>query len=341
MPWSVAKDRLHQVADNMNDHVDDVARRVRAEDKFDDKPSLPPKNEIPLINGRRPINSKYAGRVFDGDKWSPDLAKKYPGGVRFTNEGFPDFSPYSRVSVELDDLTGKYAVDARAANQQAGLTRTPEGYVWHLVEDALTLQLLPQDIHAAVRHTGGAGVVRSRLHLWPSTPKETFMPIRFDDPQPIDRAAVRTVEEQLGFDLPAEYVELLTSVSNGGSVEPAVFADDLDIGVVGFLGVARTDDWDLATRVAQYAGDLPDGLLPIADAEGGNLVCTEVGGGRVGSIWFWDHEHAANAARRVAASLDAFIAGLESYDNVDATPEVESAYINPDFLAKLKREGKA
>ena len=31
------------------------------------------------------------------------------------------------------------------------------------------------------------------------------MPIRFDDPQPIDRAAVRTVEEQLGFDVPAEH----------------------------------------------------------------------------------------------------------------------------------------
>ena len=167
------------------------------------------------------------------------------------------------------------------------------------------------------------------------------MPIRFDDPQPVDRAAVATVEGQLGFDLPDEYVALLTGVSNGGSVEPAVFADDLDIGVVGFLGVARTDDWDLATRVAQYAGDLPDGLLPIADAEGGNLVCTEVSGGRIGSIWFWDHERAVDAARRVAASLDAFIEGLESYDNVDVAPEVESAYINPDFLAKLKREGKA
>jgi hypothetical protein len=107
------------------------------------------------------------------------------------------------------------------------------------------------------------------------------------------------------------------------------------------LGVARTDDWDLATRVARYAGDLPDGLLPIADAEGGNLVCTEVSGGRIGSIWFWDHERAVDAARRVAASLDAFIEGLESYDNVDVAPEVESAYINPDFLAKLKREGKA
>ena len=37
-----AKDRLHQVADNMNDHVDDVARRVRAQDKFDDKPDMTP-----------------------------------------------------------------------------------------------------------------------------------------------------------------------------------------------------------------------------------------------------------------------------------------------------------
>lgn len=160
-----AKDRLHQVADNMNDHVDDVARRVRAQDKFDDKPSLPPKNEIPLINGRRPINSKYAGRVFDGDKWSPDLAKKYPDGVRFTNEGFPDFSPYAEVTVEIEDLTGKYALDARAANEAVGLPRTPDGFVWHHVEDAHTMQLLPQDIHAAVRHTGGAAVLRSRLNL--------------------------------------------------------------------------------------------------------------------------------------------------------------------------------
>ena len=167
------------------------------------------------------------------------------------------------------------------------------------------------------------------------------MPIRFDDPQPVDRATVATVEEQLGLVLTDEYVALLTGVSNGGAIAPVVFADDLDIGVVGFLGVARTDDWDLATRVAQYAGDLPDGLLPIADAEGGNLVCAKVGGGRVGSIWFWDHERAANAARRVAASLDAFIAGLESYDNVGVPTKGRVTYIDEEFIAQLKREGKA
>ncbi len=167
------------------------------------------------------------------------------------------------------------------------------------------------------------------------------MPIRFDDPQPVDRATVATVEEQLGLVLTDEYVALLTGVSNGGAIAPVVFADDLDIGVVGFLGVGRTDDFDIATRIAQYDGDLPEGLIPIADAEGGNLVCTRVSGGRVGSIWFWDHEREVNAARRVATSLDEFIAGLESYSKVGVPTKVKVTHINPDFLAKLKREGKA
>ena len=69
------------------------------------------------------------------------------------------------VRVEIEDLTGKYALDARAANEAVVLPRTPDGFVWHHVEDALTLQLLPQDIHAAVRHTGGAAVLRGRLNL--------------------------------------------------------------------------------------------------------------------------------------------------------------------------------
>lgn len=36
-----AKDKLHQVTDNMNDHLDDVARQVRDRDNFDDKPDGP------------------------------------------------------------------------------------------------------------------------------------------------------------------------------------------------------------------------------------------------------------------------------------------------------------
>jgi hypothetical protein len=34
------KDRLHQVTDNMNDHLDDVVRQVRREDRFEAPPAL-------------------------------------------------------------------------------------------------------------------------------------------------------------------------------------------------------------------------------------------------------------------------------------------------------------
>jgi hypothetical protein len=47
------------------------------------------------------------------------------------------------------------------ANQAVGLSKTPTGYVWHHVEDGLTMQLVPQDIHNAARHTGGSAVIRN------------------------------------------------------------------------------------------------------------------------------------------------------------------------------------
>ncbi len=35
------KDKLHQLTDNVNGHLDDVVRQVRAQDRFDDAPELP------------------------------------------------------------------------------------------------------------------------------------------------------------------------------------------------------------------------------------------------------------------------------------------------------------
>jgi hypothetical protein len=52
----------------------------------------------------------------------------------------------------------------RLANQAAGFTDgVPEGYVWHHVEDGRTMQLVPQDIHAATAHTGGAELIQRGL----------------------------------------------------------------------------------------------------------------------------------------------------------------------------------
>ena len=164
------------------------------------------------------------------------------------------------------------------------------------------------------------------------------MPIHFDNPQPTTLEAVRAVQERIGLVLPDQYVALLTSVSNGGSVEPVIFKDDLDIGVVGFLGIG-TEHYDLATRVAQHDGDLPEGLVPIADTEGGNLICAKVSGGDLGSIWFWNHELEVDAAHQVAGSLEEFVAGLGPYENTGVQPKVVSVWVDPEFLEEQKRLG--
>jgi A nuclease of the HNH/ENDO VII superfamily with conserved WHH len=106
------------------------------------------KGKIPTIRGRIPINSKYAGQT-------------HPSGVKFTSQGFPDFSPYAELEFKLDGLTGHYATDEKKANKAAGLQKTPHGYVWHHVEDGETLQLIPKTIHNKTRHTGGAAVIRN------------------------------------------------------------------------------------------------------------------------------------------------------------------------------------
>ncbi|WP_147358270.1 HNH endonuclease [Roseburia sp. 1XD42-34] len=111
-------------------------------------------------NSVRIINKKYAGKTYN---LSGDLAKKYPNGVKFTKEGFPDFSPYSKVSIKIDGLKGNTSSDFTAANKSIGLKATPKGYTWHHVEDGRTLMLVPTDLHQSVRHTGGAALIRKGL----------------------------------------------------------------------------------------------------------------------------------------------------------------------------------
>ena len=104
---------------------------------------------VRLVNGRRPINSRYAGQT-------------HPSGVRFTANGFPDFSPYAKARTQLKGLTGDYPVDAAMANKAVGLRATPEDMVWHHVEDGVTMLLIPRKVHDAARHTGGAAVIRGQ-----------------------------------------------------------------------------------------------------------------------------------------------------------------------------------
>jgi hypothetical protein len=107
--------------------------------------------------GIRIINKKYAGQVY---QFEGELAVAYPNGVRFTKEGFPDLTPYAKLKLPVEGMTGTTS-DFALANKAVGFSETPAGYTWHHVEDGQTMLLVPTTLHQAVRHTGGAALLRN------------------------------------------------------------------------------------------------------------------------------------------------------------------------------------
>jgi len=116
-------------------------------------PRTPPTKFVKrLPSGRFPANYRWAGRIYQGKMWTADLAAKYPKGVRFTRNGYPDFGPYAKKTIVFKKgFTGR-AEDIAAANKRF---QAPDGWTWHHHQDGRTLQLVPTDLHDAIRHGGG------------------------------------------------------------------------------------------------------------------------------------------------------------------------------------------
>jgi len=116
-----------------------------------------------LPSGRYPGNFQYAEKVYDGPGWTAKLATKYPNGVRFTSDGFPDFAPYAAATATFDpNFLGNHTTDFTEANKKAGLAEMPAGFTWHHHQDTTTMQLVPKDLHLAVRHAGGVSIMKGR-----------------------------------------------------------------------------------------------------------------------------------------------------------------------------------
>ena len=103
-----------------------------------------------------------------------EFDRKYPNGIPFSKEGFPDFSKvaYKKNSqpVELD-LThfdpnlGRQA-DINKANKIFRAKyghEVPKGYTWHHIENSRKLVLVPTDFHQLVDHAGGIAAKKNKV----------------------------------------------------------------------------------------------------------------------------------------------------------------------------------
>ncbi|MDA8327588.1 MAG: HNH endonuclease, partial [Betaproteobacteria bacterium] len=123
---------------------------------------------LPVTNGQwsgTPGNSNWAS--FN------DSVNAITGGqpIPFRN-GYPDFSQWSQGTFTFDNLTGTntdFGVVYDAVAQEYGLANRTAGQnllrdlglTPHHVEDGLTIELVPTDVHGNVPHIGGASNLRN------------------------------------------------------------------------------------------------------------------------------------------------------------------------------------
>jgi hypothetical protein len=117
------------------------------------------------VGDRMPSNHEWAGRTYHFENAIPQrrwrLERKYPRGVAYDANGFPDFSPYATKEVKIPHMTGELS-DFTQANKGAGIEKKPAGFTWHHHQDCKTMLLVPTDLHKNVRHTGGRAVQHAK-----------------------------------------------------------------------------------------------------------------------------------------------------------------------------------
>jgi hypothetical protein len=128
---------------------------------------VPDGDYVPPEKSKNPDEKPYSNP--ENKTWSEILEKYGIEGIEFKN-GYPDFEPVSKGTVEISDFkTGK--TEAQNENskkadielaKQKGCSpedvekwRKENNYTWHECEDKKTMQKVPQEVHANVPHDGG------------------------------------------------------------------------------------------------------------------------------------------------------------------------------------------
>ena len=171
------------------------------------------------------------------------------------------------------------------------------------------------------------------------------MQIEFESTgEPVTQEQLQAAEKRLGLSLPEAFRRHLLKF-NGGRTVRNVFAVPGwgDCSVEQFLGITSDTGDDLLSVSESYRGRIPPEMIPIAYADGGNLVCLCVSGTDVAAVFLWDHEREGEEGEppthdnlsRVADGFEEFLDGLRESDDHgfdDVLEDVEEDWAEPDFL---------
>ena len=178
------------------------------------------------------------------------LAKDYRAFLLHCNGGRPEAYP-TVFRIEGPSELGRYMRGELSANATSAQATTPEGYVWHHMEDQETLQLVPHDVHLI---TGRHVSVYQFQEKKPGT--QLFIE---------DRS---TAVARPAIDVPA--------------------SGPCDMLQVFFRVRSHTEITNIDWNYRALSGRIARDFLPVACDGSGNLICMALSGRDCGSVYLWD-----------------------------------------------------
>lgn len=160
-----------------------------------------------------------------------------------------------------------------------------------------------------------------------------------------DERALVNFENIIGVHLPKEYVEFLKK-NNGGTPELNTIElqneEIKSFSITSFLGLDLDDINNLHAQFLTYRQRIQKNYIPIANVEGGNIVCLNIING---SVLLWDHDtellnHSIipyKSLLPIANSFDEFLTLINPYIEGNSDDyEVEEVWIDPNFLREIE-----
>lgn len=161
------------------------------------------------------------------------------------------------------------------------------------------------------------------------------MKIKLKNGKKVHEQAIQRLEAELGFSL-SESFKSFARENDGAVPEDNLFKvnERIESGVRRFIPIDKIPGERRAIE------NLPPMSYPVAWDECGNYIFIDER--KNGCVYFWDHE-LPDQITKVADNFEAFLSILAPFD-VDAVRlkpgQVESVWIDPEFLKKLKENGE-
>lgn len=111
----------------------------------------------------------------------------------------------------------------------------------------------------------------------------------YEPKQKFDKAEFQKVCFSNDIAFPKTYLDFL-ELHNDGELESNIISDFDDCAVNYFFGTTSEEYSNFADNLEMYKTRMPEHCVPIAEAEGGNLLCMSLEENSYGAILWWDHE---------------------------------------------------